>query len=78
MEGRERRGGGEGGSCVLDMSDGQWASNLRSGSVMSLGCHLCSSWSNFVHDIASKRFVFQLSKALFTKVGPSFWMVLIR
>ena len=33
----------ERGSCVLDISDGQWASNLPSGSVMILGCHLCSS-----------------------------------
>ena len=56
----EERKGGEGGSCVIDISDGHWASSLPSGSVMILDDHLCSSWSNFVHDVASKRYVFLL------------------
>ena len=47
--------GGEGGTCVLDISDGHWASISRIGSVMSVGDHLGSSWSNFVHDIAPNR-----------------------
>ena len=63
-KGRERRGGG--GSRVVDISDGLWASIRRTGSEVSLEGNLCSSWSNFGHDIASKRYVFLLEKALFT------------
>ena len=44
-KGRERRrrdrGGGEG-YWLLDILDGQWATNLRSGSEVSLDGHLCS------------------------------------
>ena len=40
--GRERRGGGKSGYCVLDIPDGHWASKLRIGSVMSLDGHLGS------------------------------------
>ena len=64
-EREERRGGGEGGSCVLDISDGHWASNCRIGSDVSLEGNLRSSWSNFVHDIASKRYVFLLKNSTF-------------
>ena len=56
--GEKRRGGGEGGSCLLDISDGHWASISRIGSGVSSDDHLGSSWSNFVHDIVSKRNVF--------------------
>ena len=62
---REKERGGEGGSCVLDILYGVWASICRMGSVMSLGCHLCSSWSNFGHDIASRKYVFQLKNSTF-------------
>ena len=58
LEGRGREGGQEGGgegrSRVLDISDGQRASIRRTGSVMTLEGDLCSSWSNFVDDVASK------------------------
>ena len=56
--GKEEEGGGQGGSRVLDISDGQRASIRRTGSVMTLEGDLCSSMSNFVHDVASKMYVF--------------------
>ena len=37
-----RRGGGEGGARVLDISDGHWASMRRTGSDVSLDSHFCS------------------------------------
>ena len=60
---KERRGGGgggggEGGSRVLDIFDGHWASICRVGSEVSLEGNLCSSWSNFVRDVASKNVLF--------------------
>ena len=61
----EREEGGEGGSRVTDISDGHWASIRRTGSEVSLASHLCSSWSNFIHDIASKRYVFLLENSTF-------------
>ena len=63
--GREEEGGGEGGSRVLDISDGQRASIRRTGSVMTLEGDLCSSVSNFVRDVASKMYVFQLENSTF-------------
>ena len=63
--GRERRGGGKGGYCVRDISDGQWASISQIGSVISLGDHLGSSWSNFVHGTASKKRVFHMKNSTF-------------
>ena len=77
---KEERGGregrvrerGRGGARVLDISDGQLASNLRSGSDVRLEGNLCSSWSNFVRDVASKRYVFQMKKSIFHQIGPSF------
>ena len=71
--GREEEGGGEGGSRVLDISDGQRASIRRTGSEVSLDSHFCSSWSNFVHDVASKMYVFQLKDNIFHQIGPSCW-----
>ena len=59
----EREGGGRGGSRVLDISDGHWASIRRVGSEVSLEGDLCSSLSNFVHDIASKKYVFLLKNS---------------
>ena len=55
----------EGGSRVLDISDGQRAGIRRTGSEVSLEGKLCSSWSNFVHDVASKRHVFLLENGTF-------------
>ena len=77
-EGEERRRRRERGSCVLDISDGHWASICRTRSVMSLGGNLCLPWLNFVHDIASKRYVFfflknrtfHLNRTLFSE-GPN-------
>ena len=57
-EGGIGEGRGEGGSRVLDILDGHWASVCRIGSVMTLEGDLCSSWSNFVRDIASKMYFF--------------------
>ena len=71
--GREEEGGGEGGSRVLDISDGQRASIRRTGSVMTLEGDLCSSWSHVVHDVASKMYVFQLKDNIFHQIGPSCW-----
>ena len=71
--GKERRGGGEGGSRVLDILDGHWASVCRIGSVMTLEGDLCSSWSNFVRDVASKMYFFQLKDSIFHQIGPSCW-----
>ena len=70
---KERGGGGEGGSRVLDISDGHWASIRHTGSDVSLDSHFCSSWSNFVHDVASKMYVFQLKDSIFHQIGPSCW-----
>ena len=61
-KGEERR---RGGSCVLDISDGHWASNCRIGSELSLDGHLYSSLSNFVHDVASKKYVFLMKNSTF-------------
>ena len=55
---------------VLDISDGQRASICRIGSKVSLDDHLCLSWSNFVHDIALKRYVFLLKNSTFHKIRP--------
>ena len=71
--GREEEGGGGEGSRVLDILDGQRASVGRIGCVMTLEGHLCSSMSNFVHDIASKKYVFQLKDNIFHQIGPSCW-----
>ena len=71
--GREEEGGGGEGSRVLDISDGQRASVGRIGCVMTLEGHLCSSMSNFVHDVASKMYVFQLKDNIFHQIGPSCW-----
>ena len=30
-------------------------------------------WSNFVHDVASKMYVFQLKDNIFHQIGPSCW-----
>ena len=62
--GREREGGGEGGSRVLDILDGH--SSVMTGD-------LCSSWSNFVRDVASKMYFFQLKDSIFHQIGPSCW-----
>ena len=64
-KGRERERGGGGGARVLDISDGHWASICRIESEVSLEGHLCSSFSNFVHDVASKRYVFLLENSTF-------------
>ena len=41
--------------------------------MMSLGGNLCLSWSNFVHDIASKKYVFILRNSTFSpKYDPLF------
>ena len=40
---------------------------------MTLEGHLCSSMSNFVHDVASKMYVFQLKDNIFHQIGPSCW-----
>ena len=61
--GKEEEGGGEGGSRVLDISDGQRASICRTGSEVSLEGDLCSSWSNFVDHFALKRCVFLLENS---------------
>ena len=71
--GKEERGGEEGGSRVLDISDGQRASIRRTGSVMTLEGDLCSSMSNFVDHFASKMYVFQLKDNIFHQIGPSCW-----
>ena len=63
--GKEEEGGGEGGSRVLDISDGQRASIRRTGSVMTLEGDLCSSMSNFVDHFALKRCVFLLENSTF-------------
>ena len=65
-EGGRREGGGGEGSRVLDILDGQRASVGRIGCVMTLEGHLCSSMSNFVHDVASKMYVFQLKDKHFS------------
>ena len=76
--GREREGGGEGGSRVLDISDGQRARVGRTGSEVSLEGDLCSSWSNFVDDVALKMYVFQLENSMVHEIrtlmleGPNF------
>ena len=76
--GKEEEGGGEGGSRVLDILDGQRASIRRTGSVMTLEGDLCSSMSNFVHDVASKMYVFQLENSMVHEIrtlmleGPNF------
>ena len=76
--GKEEEGGGEGGSRVLDISDGQRTSIRRTGSVMTLEGDLCSSMSNFVHDVASKMYVFQLENSMVHEIrtlmleGPNF------
>ena len=67
-KGREREGEGRRRrerSCVLDNSDGQRASIRRTGSEVSLEGNLCSSWSNVVHDVASKRYVFLMENSTF-------------
>ena len=79
---REGRGkeeeGGERGSRVLDNSDGQRTSIRRTGSVMTLEGDLCSSMSNFVRDVASKMYVFQLENSMVHEIrtlmleGPNF------
>ena len=69
--------GGKGGYCVLDISDGHWVSNCRIASDVSLESNFCSSWSNFVHDIASKRYVFLLKNSTFHLSKTPFWRVLI-
>ena len=71
--GREEEGGGEGGSRVLDISDGQRASIRRTGSVMTLEDDLCSSMSNFVDHFALKMYAFQLKDNIFHQIGPSCW-----
>ena len=71
--GKEEEGGGEGGSRVLDISDGHWASIRRTGSEVSLEGHLCSSWSHLVDHFASKMYVFQLKDNIFHQIGPSCW-----
>ena len=71
--GKEEEGGGRGGSRVLDISDGQRARVGRTGSVMTLEGDLCSSMSNFVRDVASKMYVFQLKDNIFHQIGPSCW-----
>ena len=65
-------GGGEGGYCVLDISDGHWESNCRIRSVMRLGGILCSSR----HRVKKVRFsaensTFHLSRTLFLE-GPNY------
>ena len=60
------REGGEGGYCVLDISDGQRAGIRRIGSEVSLDSHFCLSWSHLVDHVASKRYVFQLKTTFFT------------
>ena len=64
--GKEEEGGGEGGSRVLDILDGQRASVGRIGCVMTLEGDLCSLWSNFVHDVASKMYVFSAERQHFS------------
>ena len=77
-EERRRRGCGKGGYCVLDISDGHWASHCQIGSVMISGSHFCSSWSNFVDHFASKRYAFLLKNSTFHQIrtlmlkGPNF------
>ena len=63
--GEEEEGGGKGGSRVLDILDGHWASVCRIGSEVSLEGDLCSSWSNFVDHFALKRCVFLLENSTF-------------
>ena len=76
--GKEEEGGGEGGSRVLDISDGQRTSIRRTGSEVSLEGDLCSSWSNFVDDVALKRCVFLLENSMVHDIrtlmleGPNF------
>ena len=76
--GKEEEGGGERGSRVLDISDGQRTSIRRTGSVMTLEGDLCSSMSNFVRDVASKMYVFQLENSMVHEIrtlmleGPNF------
>ena len=62
---KEEEGGGEGGSRVLDISDGHWASIRRTGSEVSLEGHLCSSWSHLVDHFALKKCVFLLENSTF-------------
>ena len=69
-EGEERERGGECGYWLLDILDGPRATNLRSGSGVSLDGHLCTRRSSFRENFASKRYVFQLFKGLFSYVGP--------
>ena len=40
---------------------------------MTLEGNLCSSMSNFVQDVASKMYVFQLKDSIFHQIGPSCW-----
>ena len=62
----------------LTISDGQRTSIRRTGSVMTLEGDLCSSMSNFVHDVASKMYVFQLENSMVHEIrtlmleGPNF------
>ena len=59
-------------SSVLDFSDGHCASICRIGSEVSLEGNLCSSWSNFVHDIASTRYAFLLKNSTFHQIRTLF------
>ena len=68
----------EGGTRVLDISDGQRVSIRRTGSEVSLDSHFCSSWSHLVDHFALKRCVFLLKNSMVHEIrtlmleGPNF------
>ena len=46
---------------------------MVTGSEVSLEGNLCSSWSNFVRDVASIMYFFKLKGSIFHQIGPSCW-----